>query len=53
MNLPDYAGATHTGRVRDHNEDRWQALPELGLWIVADGIGGQPAGEVASTLAVE
>jgi serine/threonine protein phosphatase PrpC len=53
VNLPDYAGATHTGRVRDHNEDRWQALPELGLWIVADGIGGQAAGEVASTLAVE
>lgn len=53
MNLPDYAGATHTGRVRDHNEDSWLALPDLGLWIVADGIGGQAAGEVASVLAVE
>jgi serine/threonine protein phosphatase PrpC len=53
MNLHDYAGATHKGRVRGHNEDSWRALPELGLWIVADGIGGQAAGEVASTLAVE
>ena len=53
MNPPDYGSATQVGRVRDHNEDSWLAAPDLGLWLVADGIGGQVAGEVASALAVE
>lgn len=41
------------GRKRTHNEDRHCADPELGLFVVCDGMGGGNAGDVASTLAVE
>jgi len=41
------------GRLRRRNEDAVGELPHLGLVVVADGMGGCPAGDVASTLAVE
>ena len=44
---------THTGKVRDHNEDAVFAANERGLWVVADGMGGHDAGDVASTMIVE
>src|SRR5262245_15568010 len=46
-------GVTHPGHVRQNNEDALFCDPHLGLFIVADGMGGHNAGEVASSLAVE
>ncbi len=47
------AGATHPGQLRPHNEDRWHVDPASGIYVVADGMGGYNAGEVASSLAVQ
>lgn len=44
--------ASHTGRVRSHNEDSTASDASLGLVILADGMGGYSAGEVASAIAV-
>lgn len=48
----DCASATHVGHVRARNEDALFVDPDRGLFVVADGLGGHPAGDVASTLAV-
>jgi protein phosphatase len=45
--------ATHPGRVRQNNEDFIRTDDNLGIYLLADGIGGHNAGEVASALAVE
>lgn len=47
------AGETTTGKVRKHNEDAILVRDDLGLWAVADGMGGYTAGEYASQLIVE
>ena len=44
---------TDVGKVRDHNEDAIGARPDIGLWVLADGMGGYNAGEVASGIAVK
>jgi PPM family protein phosphatase len=44
---------TTTGNYRENNEDFYHVGEELGLYIVADGMGGQAAGERASHLAVD
>jgi protein phosphatase len=44
---------TDVGRVREHNEDDIGCDPDLGLWVLADGMGGYNAGEVASGIAVK
>ena len=47
------AAQTDVGWVREHNEDSLHVDEHLGLLIVADGIGGQKGGEVASAVAVQ
>jgi serine/threonine protein phosphatase PrpC len=44
---------TDTGRVREHNEDAIGSDPDIGLMVLADGMGGYNAGEVASGIAVQ
>ncbi len=46
-------GKTDVGRKRQHNEDAMLVDAALGLYVVADGMGGHAAGEVASARAVE
>ncbi len=48
-----YYGLTDKGLIRKKNEDNLGLFPEQGLFFVADGVGGMPAGEVASMLVVE
>jgi serine/threonine protein phosphatase PrpC len=46
------AAETNTGMVREINEDSIMSKPELGLWAVADGMGGYEAGNIASSMVV-
>lgn len=47
------AQLTHVGKVRRHNEDSVKSQPDLGVWVLADGMGGLERGEVASRVTVD
>ncbi len=49
----DFGELSDTGRVREHNEDMIGSEPDIGLMVLADGMGGYNAGEVASGIAVQ
>ncbi|MGD0966408.1 MAG: Stp1/IreP family PP2C-type Ser/Thr phosphatase [Candidatus Acidiferrales bacterium] len=48
---PDIGSKTDIGRVRKNNEDTCRVVPELNLYIISDGMGGQAHGELASAIA--
>lgn len=48
-----WAVITDPGRKRSSNEDSYSTRPDVGLFVVADGMGGHVAGEIASRVAVE
>lgn len=52
MQLKAY-GMTHVGRQRQHNEDSYLVEDAARLFLVADGMGGHAAGEIASRIAVD
>ncbi len=48
--MRQFAAATHPGLRRNGNEDCYAADATLGLWLVADGVGGHASGEVAAAI---
>lgn len=48
-----FAARTDPGKRRNHNEDAFLALPDDGIFVVADGVGGRACGEVAAAMVVE
>ncbi|MEK6239696.1 MAG: protein phosphatase 2C domain-containing protein [Planctomycetales bacterium] len=48
-----FAAISDIGKTRKVNQDRWLADPEQGLYLVADGLGGHAAGDVAAQFVVE
>lgn len=49
----DYGARSDMGRVRENNEDSFRTAPEINLFVLSDGMGGQASGEVASRLATD
>ena len=50
--MAKFHARTDIGLKRKHNEDAMVALEDLGVFVVADGVGGRNAGELASSITV-
>jgi serine/threonine-protein phosphatase Stp1 len=48
-----FSALTHVGKVRKINEDAILSMPEQGIWIVSDGMGGHDAGDYASQAVID
>lgn len=58
MNPEDYliwssCSVSHAGKVRQYNEDSYIVRDDIGLWAIADGMGGHEAGDIASKAIVD
>lgn len=53
MTAIEFGARTDRGRVREDNEDSFRLAPELGLFVLSDGMGGLASGEVASRVTVD
>lgn len=51
--MHDVGSVTHPGKVRSRNEDSCLVRSDMGMWAVADGMGGHDAGDVASQTVIE
>ena len=49
----EFGARSDAGRVRENNEDSFCVAPEINLFVLSDGMGGQSSGEIASRLASE
>jgi PPM family protein phosphatase len=49
----DFGARTDRGRIRENNEDSLRIAPDLNLFVLSDGMGGQTSGEIASHIATD